>query len=261
MNRNGNDYWIKTVLCKLKGMQIQGSFIPDEEVRYVFLEGTPFKIYDKERVRDEDRALLYLLNMGVVQGERSTNEFRRQQLQGYRDVGPNHSVWMKEWDETDEAYRQYEWMTWLYGVNVDRFEKEIAKFNLVDNGLKLIDQKPKVETKLTTKNYDSTNGVLYINNGAVRIVKQKNRLSGKNESMQGRAMRLLFNDVNSMKNGISLRKISSFSSVVGQSLGRLQRASAKNQITEINNKIKPVTDGKKLIKIAKDICYIDPMYL
>jgi hypothetical protein len=256
---DGDGYWIKVVLSKLKRMLVAGAFIPGEEVRYIFLENTPVESYDEEQVRNEDRALLYLLRTGVVRGERVPNEYRQQELERRREEGIG--VWA-DWEKVDPTYREYAWITSLYGVDIDRFERELKKFNLMDAGARLIDKKPNnASTKLTVRSYDPANGILHITGTAVQIVKQKNRLSSKNESLQGRAMRLLFNDVNSMKNGVPLRRIARFSSVNGQPLSKMQQASAKNQITEINNKVKSVSGGKKLIRIARDKCYIDPMYL
>lgn len=118
------------------------------------------------------------------------------------------------------------------------------------------------ERKLTPQSYKANTATLFINGKQIAIVSQKNRLGNpRNEPMQARAMRLLFNDVNSLKNGVPLRKIVNSKGVINNELKPFQRKQAKNHIAAINQKLKEVTDGRSLIKITKLIFYIDPELL
>lgn len=113
--------------------------------------------------------------------------------------------------------------------------------------------------KLTAKSYNARTTELFINGQRITISSQKNKLGNpRTEPMQAHAMRLLFNDVNSLKNGVPLRKIVNSKGVIQDGLKPFQRKQAKNHIAAINKKLREVTGGRNLIKIDLYRFYVDP---
>lgn len=113
--------------------------------------------------------------------------------------------------------------------------------------------------KLTPKSYDPRTTELFINSQRIAISSQKNKLGNpRTEPMQARAMRLLFNDVNSLKNGVPLWKIVNSKGVIQEGMKPFQRKQAKNHIAAINKKLKDVTGDRNLIKIDLFRFYVDP---
>lgn len=153
---------------------------------------------------------------------------------------------------------------YLFSIDVERFEKELNRFGLRDTGIRLEDVTDiplSLPGKLDVKSYNAKTGILYLYGKGIDIVKQKNRLGIKNETMQARAMRLLFSSVNSLNDGVPLHKILSITSVNSDHLKPHQRKQAENHIAEINRKVKEVHGGLSLIKTTKLRFYIDPRYL
>jgi len=138
-----------------------------------------------------------------------------------------------------------------------------------DYGLKMIDttevntEQQKIitaVTKLQPINYDKVRGIFLVpgldpvkitNNGKIR------RKDGK-EYAQCRLMRMLFDSVNSMSNGVKYTK---FLSVSEHVLDNKKRARVKNIVDEINRKVSETTDIKKLIKMKNDKAFINNSYL
>ncbi len=167
-----------------------------------------------------------------------------------------------------EVYDDGEFMVVVDSIDDDKYQKELSKLGLVDRAYEIAESSDKhsegryVSSRLDIHSYRSKNGILYFNGQAVLIVKQQLKLTNpKKESMQGRAMKLLFNDVNSLRNGVPLRKIVNSKGVIQNTLKDFQRKQAKNHIAEINKKFRDVSGGRNLIKMRKDVFYIDPELL
>lgn len=132
-------YWNKLVLRKLKYILLSGALKIEDDVRYIYRwDDTKSKKENLKLVRCEDRALLYLIQIGVIEADHITNEYRKQELEGNL-IDKSFGV-HSDWNEVDPAYREYEYETEIYGIYFDKFEKEIDKYNLVDNSVELIDK-------------------------------------------------------------------------------------------------------------------------
>ncbi len=139
MKPNDPKYWNKLVLRKLKRLMLSGALKVEDGVRYVY-EWNNAKSTEEnlELVRNEDRALLHYVQAGVIEADHDDNDYRKQQLIG-NEIDINWGVW-GDWNDVDPAYREYEYETSVYGVYVDRFEKEVFKIGLVDTGVELADK-------------------------------------------------------------------------------------------------------------------------
>lgn len=112
---------------------------------------------------------------------------------------------------------------------------------------------------ITLRSYDTDKGKLYIGDKEVDIIRQDSR-RGKpvGETAQGRAMRLLFKDVNTLHNGVEIHKIISVNKAKFDSKLRKR---ATNHLDEINRKIKKETGIPKLINYSQVKYYVDKSYL
>ncbi|USN96915.1 MAG: hypothetical protein H6797_01835 [Candidatus Nomurabacteria bacterium] len=112
---------------------------------------------------------------------------------------------------------------------------------------------------ITIRSYDADTGTLYFGGCEIVIIGQKNR-RGKaaKEPTQGGAMRKLFKSVNTLRDGVLLRSITS---VRADKFDARQRKLAKNHLNEINRKINEVTGVPKLIIYDEVKYYIDKSYL
>lgn len=114
-------------------------------------------------------------------------------------------------------------------------------------------------SRITIRSYVAETGTLFFNGEAIQIILQKNK-RGKHvgETAQGRAMRLLFKDVNTLHKGVPLRRIVSVSPA---NFGTEKRKLAKNHLSEINNKVKEKTGVSDLINYDQTKYYIAKQYL
>lgn len=136
-----DDSFYKLVLTKLKHVLVNGFYLMDE-VRYVYSwDETKPKSDNRNLIMKEDAALRYFWAMGVVRGLRIENAFRDQELKA-RALDPSDRVWAN-WDDVDPAYREYEWVVLIHGIDTDKFESQLEKFNLEDKGLELGELKVK----------------------------------------------------------------------------------------------------------------------
>lgn len=221
-------YWHKLVLRELKRLMVHGRLHALDPV-------TPPATFAKyEYIEDAEReyeVLTYFERMGIF----------RTEVGGIDEDAP-----------------------YLFGIDVDGFEKELNRFGLRDAGTGLegaTDTHPSPSEKLGLKSYDAKTGILYLGGKTVVIIKQKNRINTKNETMQARAMRLLFSSVNSLEGGVPLRKIVNSTPVNSVQMKPHQYKQAKNHVAEINRKVKEVIDGPSLIKTTKHTFHINPIYL
>jgi hypothetical protein len=123
------------VLKKLKHMLVNSFYLMDE-VRYVYdWDAAKSVEANRKNVMQEDAALTYFLSIGVIDGVRIDNAYRTQELQA-RALNPSGRVWA-DWDKADNAYREYEWIVLIHGMDVGKFDAQLEKFNLMDNGVEL----------------------------------------------------------------------------------------------------------------------------
>lgn len=118
---------------------------------------------------------------------------------------------------------------------------------------------PPASGVVTTRSYDPDSGILFFGGHEIQIVLQKSR-RGKavGETTQGGAMRKLFKDVNTLRNGVALHAIVS---VRKDNFDAKKRKLVINHLDEINRKIKEATDVPKLIIHDQVNYYIDKSYL
>lgn len=129
-----NSFYV-LVLTKLKHMLVHGFYLADE-VRYEYSwDVAKTKSQNRKHVMNEDAALRYFWAIGVVTGERIENAFRDQELKA-RALDSNDRVWAN-WEDVDPAYREYEWVVLIHGIDTDKFESQLEKFNLEDKGVEL----------------------------------------------------------------------------------------------------------------------------
>ncbi len=137
MDEYGDKYQIRLALRKLKAIVMSGRLKMEDGVRYIYeWDKKKTKVQNLKLVRLEDRALLYLLQIGVFEGDHIANEYRSQQLKRLREEGIG--VWA-DWKKADRAYREYAWEIEVYGINQDKFSGELEKFGLRDAGTVLVD--------------------------------------------------------------------------------------------------------------------------
>lgn len=127
------------------------------------------------------------------------------------------------------------------------------------SGNQLVTQAVGITQPITTRSYDIALGKLFFANKMIEIIRQESR-RGKavGETGQGRAMRLLFKDVNTLKNGVDLHRVTS---VRKDKFDSKKRKLAINHLTEINRKVHEETGVEKLINFSQTKYYIDKSYL
>lgn len=131
-----DDSFYSLVLVNLKHILVNGFFLADE-VRYIYTwSDQKSTSANLNFVMKEDAVLKYFLDIGLIEGLRMENAYRTQELQA-RKFDINNRVWAN-WEDVDSAYREYGWVVFIHGINVDKFNDELKKFALKDNGAGLI---------------------------------------------------------------------------------------------------------------------------
>jgi len=126
----------RLVLANLKYIFVNGFFSTDE-VRYIYSWDNRKSINSNlKQIRKEEAVLRYFLESGVIDGMRIENAYRNQELQARKNYS-GARVW-EDWDDVDPAYREYDWIVLIHGLNANKFEREILKFGLLDTGIELI---------------------------------------------------------------------------------------------------------------------------
>ncbi len=118
-----------------------------------------------------------------------------------------------------------------------------------------------VSIRLEPKSYNIANTTLYLSGKQVLIAKQLNRRGPQREPRQARLMRLLFNDVNSMKVGVPIRRILSVRDV---DLTASKRKLIKNTVAEINKKVSAIlgdNNAPLLVIHNKNVVKVSEVYL
>jgi hypothetical protein len=118
---------------------------------------------------------------------------------------------------------------------------------------------PITNLKLEPKNYDAANGILNIAGLPIEIIKQPNKKgSAFKESKQARVMRLVFNDVNSLKDGVPMRRIIS---VRERDFNSKHRKLVKSYVSEINSKLPKELGISELLICSQFAVMVDNRYL
>ncbi len=118
---------------------------------------------------------------------------------------------------------------------------------------------PTAEHRINVRSYDAPLGTLHFGGCEIQIVRQKKRQgSAVGETAQGSAMRKLFKDVNTLRNGVPLHAIIS---VRKDNFDSKKRKRATNHLDEINRKVEKETGVPKLIIYDQVKYYIDKSYL
>jgi predicted transcriptional regulator len=112
--------------------------------------------------------------------------------------------------------------------------------------------------KVEPRSYDTANGVLILGGITVQIIKQPNKKGKLHESKEARLMRLLFKDVNTLKNGVPMRTIAS---VRTHDFNSKHRKLVKSYIAEINRKLPKELGINQLVTNNQNAVMIDERYL
>jgi hypothetical protein len=113
-----NTKWLQRVVFKLNEVHLNG-FDFSDVYRWVF--DWDDKLSSKENLNncsDEDRALTTLKQAGVINGISKDNFYREQQEWSLAEKG--WGMW-GDWDTTDPAHREYDYMWFIDGFDYDRF--------------------------------------------------------------------------------------------------------------------------------------------
>lgn len=141
-----NKQWIERVLFKLNELFLEGSDFEDR--RWIFDWGDKLsKKQNLENVADEDRAIETLTQAGVIVTRSIDNHYRGQQLRANEELEmakffnpnvPSHATntLSSDWNSTDQAHREYDWLRLLDGFNYEKFQRfcELHGFNPSTNG-------------------------------------------------------------------------------------------------------------------------------
>jgi hypothetical protein len=118
-----------------------------------------------------------------------------------------------------------------------------------------------ISIRLEPKSYNAADTILSLGHSQLLIAKQASRRGPHSEPRQARLMRLLFNDVNSMKVGVPIRRILS---VRDADLTASRRKLIKNTVAEINKKASAILGDNQpplLIIHNKNVVKVNETYL
>jgi hypothetical protein len=112
---------------------------------------------------------------------------------------------------------------------------------------------------ITLRSYDPESGTLFFGSYQIIIIAQKKRRGKRTaETSQGTIMRKLFKSVNTLNDGVKLRSLTTVKTV---NFGAPERKLIVNHLSEINKKVKEVTNVPRLINYDTVNCCIDSSYL
>lgn len=157
------------------------------------------------------------------------------------------------------------------------YEKPFVELEVVDEKIKqtiqAIHERPRTTNKLadsstassaispriTLRSYDTATGTLFFGSHEIQIIRQKKRQgSAVGETIQGGAIRKLFKDVNTLRDGVPLHAIVS---VRKDNFDKQKRKRATNHLDEINRKVQEETGVPKLIVYDAVNYYVAKSYL
>ncbi len=126
-----NNKWLQRVVFKLNNLFLDGSDFDDR--RWVFDWDNKLSSNENlDNVADEDRAVETLTQAGVLKTRSDENWYRNQVLQAQEELEIaksfnsnipkewTNTVW-GDWNTTDPAHREYDWLRFLDSFDHDRF--------------------------------------------------------------------------------------------------------------------------------------------
>lgn len=264
--------WLQRVVVKLNELHLNG-FDFQDVYRWVF--DWEDKLSVKENllnVQDEDRALTTLKQAGVIHGISKDNFYREQQEESLARHG--WGMW-GDWDTTDPAHREYDYMWFVDGFNYDRFLKfcEIHGFRLSTIETKQLKSTKYKESAtllpepnsitlhpLEPRHYSNRKGILTLSPTVdVHIVaKGKTKRPDGTKYLQCEVMDKLFKSVNNIKYGINFGQALT---VNNTKIGRKEEKKVSNAVSEINKKVAAVGGPDNLIKIQNKKVFVNNSYL
>jgi len=267
-----NHEWLQRVVVKLNKLHLNG-FDFQDVYRWVF--DWEDKLSVKENllnVQDEDRALTTLKQAGVIHGISKDNFYREQQEESLARHG--WGMW-GDWDTTDPAHREYDYMWFVDGFDYDRFLKfcETHGFRLSPtetkqlkstkhNGDGMLTPEPNSIKlhPLEPRHYSNRKGVLTLSPTVdVHIVaKGKTKRPDGTKYIQCEVMDRLFRSVNSIKYGINFGQALT---VNNTKIGKKEERKVSNAVSEINKKVAAVGGPDNLIKIQNKKVFVNNSYL
>lgn len=115
-----NKAWLRRVTLKLNELHLNGVDFRDVH-RWIFDWNENLTSKENlDNVSDEDRALTTLKQAGVIGGISKDNFYREQQEWQLADKG--YGMW-SDWDTTDPAHREYDYIWFVDWFDYDRFQK------------------------------------------------------------------------------------------------------------------------------------------
>jgi hypothetical protein len=268
-----NYEWLQRVVVKLNKLHLNG-FDFQDVYRWVF--DWDDKLSSKENlenVRDEDRALTTLKQAGVIHGISKDNFYREQQEWQLADKG--FGMW-SDWDTTDPAHREYDYIWFVDGFDYDRFQKfcDTHGFNPAATKTKplknfkpeAIDAAPTPLPNTVTPHplkpihYTDSKGVLALSpTVSVAIVANgKIKRPDGEKYMQCVVMEKLFKSVNSLKRGVFFRTVLS---VNDPKITPKMEKKIRNAVDEINKKVAAVGGPENLVKVQNKKVFVNGSYL
>lgn len=267
-----NTKWLQRVVFKLNELHLSG-FDFQDVYRWIF--DWDDKLSSKENlenVRDEDRALTTLKQAGVIHGISKDNFYREQQEWQLVDKG--FGMW-SDWDTTDPAHREYDYIWFVDGFDYDRFREfcETHGFRLSPTRVKQLKSTkhneggtPTPEPNSITvhplepRHYSTRKGVLTLSPTVdVHIVaKGKTKRPDGTKYIQCEVMDRLFRSVNSIKYGINFGQALT---VNNTKIGKKEERKVSNAVSEINKKVAAVGGPDNLIKIQNKKVFVNNSYL
>lgn len=148
-------YWLRRVAVKLYKDFIAGMDFEHDEFRWIFDWNENLTTEQNlEHVVTEDKALILLSQVGVIQSGAKANYFRDQQYEGWERFGKDSGgMWGERWEQTDPAHREYDYIRFIDNINYDKFIEFCAEhgINYKDEGvlatLTITEQKPSVRAE------------------------------------------------------------------------------------------------------------------
>lgn len=267
-----NTKWLQRVVFKLNELHLSG-FDFQDVYRWIF--DWDDKLSSKENlenVRDEDRALTTLKQAGVIHGISKDNFYREQQVWQLADKG--FGMW-SDWDTTDPAHREYDYIWFVDGFDYDRFIKFCE-----DHGFPLSskDTRQHKSTKhkgsatltlepnsitlhpLEPRHYSGRKGVLTLNPtvDVAIVAKGKTKRPDGTKYLQCALMDKLFKSVNNIKYGINFGQALT---VNNTKISKKEERKVSNAVSEINKKVASVGGPDNLIKIQNKKVFVNNSYL
>ncbi len=267
-----NNEWLQRVAFKLNELHLNGFDFQDVH-RWIFDWNDKLTSKENlENVRDEDRALTTLKQAGVISGISKDNFYREQQEWSLAEKG--WGMW-GDWDTTDPAHREYDYMWFVDGLDYDRFQKfcETHGYNPNSVTKPLQSSKSKADDKPPTPapntvtphplkpiHYTKSKGVLALSPiVSVAIVGNgKTKRPNGEKYLQCVVMDKLFKSVNNIKRGVLFRTILT---VNDSKIGKKEEKKISNAVAEINKKVASVGGPDNLIKIQNKKVFINSSYL